>query len=126
MSDRNKICLSFPVNGDQKGNMYKFMKLNTSGQVLLNDGAGGACIGVLDSVDGNATGKVVPVAVGGVTRVLAGATVNAGSLVASTNAGLAITASGAVYVQGTCLVGGDNGDLIEVLLSQAQSQNNAG
>ena len=125
MADRNEIRLSFPVSGDQSGNIHKFMKLNTSGQVLLQDSASAACIGVLKSSDGSATGRVVPVAVGGVTRVLAGATVAVGALVSSTTAGLATTASGAVYVQGTCLVGGDSGDIIEVLLSQAQSQNNA-
>jgi hypothetical protein len=124
MSERNKKCLSFPVLGDQKGNMYKFMKLNTDGQVLLNDVAGGPCIGVLDTVDGDATGKVVPVAYEGVVRVLAGATVAVSASVASTNAGLATTATGAVYPQGTCIVGGDSGDLIEVLLT-SQSQNNA-
>lgn len=126
MSDRNKICLSFPVLGDQKGNMYKFMKLNTDGQVLLQDSASTPCIGVLDTVDGDATGKVVPVVVGGITRVLASATVDVGALVSSTTAGLAVTASGAVYPQGMCIVGGDVGDLIEVLLFQGQSQNNAG
>ena len=125
MSDRNEIRLSFPVNGDQSWNIHKFMKINTSGQVLLQDSASGACIGVLKSVDGDATGKVVPVAVGGVTRVLASATIAVGALVSSTTAGLAVTASGAVYPQGICLVGGDSGDIIEVLLNQAQSQNNA-
>lgn len=125
MSDRNKICLSFPVNGDQSGNMYKFMKLNTDGQVLLQDSASTACIGVLNSVDGDETGKVVPVQVGGIARVEASATIAVGALVSSTTAGLAVTASGAVYPQGMCVVGGDDGDLIEVLLFQGQSQNNA-
>jgi hypothetical protein len=118
MSERNKKCLSFPVLGDQKGNMYKFMKGNTDGQVLLNDVAGGACVGVLDTVDGDATGKVVPVAYEGVVRVLLGATVAKMALVASTNTGLATTATGGDYVQGLCIVGGDSGDLGEVLLYQ--------
>lgn len=126
MSDRNKIMLSFPVSGDQSGNMYKFMKLNTSGQVLLQDSASTACCGVLMSVDGDATGKVVPVQIGGIARVEASATIDVGALVSSTTAGLAVTASSAVYPQGMCIVGGDVGDLIEVLLFQGQSQNNAG
>jgi hypothetical protein len=40
------------------------------------------------------------------------------ALVASTNAGLATTATGGDYVQGLCIVGGDSGDLGEVLLYQ--------
>lgn len=125
MPSRNETLLPFPVLNDQSGNMHKFMKLNSDGQVLLQDSASTPCIGVLKSVDGNATGKVVPVAVGGVTMVLASATIATGALVSSTTAGLAVTASGAVYPQGMCLAGGDNGDLIQVLLFQAQSQNNA-
>jgi hypothetical protein len=124
MSDNSAKCFSFPVNGDQSGNIYKFVKMNTSGQVLLNDSAGGYCTGVLYSSDGSATGKVVPVAVDGIVKVLAGATVAMGAQVASTNAGLATTASGAVYSQGQCVKGGDSGDIIEILRI-VQSQNNA-
>jgi hypothetical protein len=120
MSDNSVQCISLPVVSDQKANIYKFMKLSATG-VELNDSAGGVCVGVAYSNDGNAAGKVIPVAYAGVIKVIAGATVAKGAQVASTAAGLAATAVAADYVQGQALTGGDNGDLITILrVTQAQ------
>lgn len=113
--DKNKRCISLPVAGDMSGNYGKFMKMTATGATLLV-AAGGASIGVLDTTDADAANKVASIAYSGVTSVVAGATVVAGTLCASTVAGLATTAAAGDYVLGTFMSGGDSGDMVDVLL----------
>ena len=113
--EKDKRCLSLIVAGDMSGNYGKFMKMTSTGATLLV-AAGGAAIGVLDTTDADAAGKAAPIAYQGVTSVLAGATVVAGTLCASTVTGTAITATTGNYVLGTFLTGGDSGDMVDVLL----------
>jgi len=121
--DEQKRCISLPVASDQSGNYGKFVITSATGVTLLVT-AGGAALGVLDSTDGDVLGKAVPVAYSGRTSVLAGATVVAGTLCASTVAGLAVTAVAADYVLGTFLSAGGSGDMVDVLL-MPQGQINA-
>ena len=114
MNEQTK-WISLPVAGDMSGNYGKFMKQTATGATLLV-AAGGASIGVLTTTDADALGKAAPIAYAGRVSVLAGATVVAGTLCASTVAGLATTAVAEDYVLGTFLTGGDSGDMVDALL----------
>lgn len=107
--------ISLPVASDQSANMYKFVKGSGAG-VVVNDTEGGPCIGILDSPDGDAAGKVVPVVYGGVSKVVLGATTAAWANVQSDANGAAIAALTGDYSQGTLLAGGDAGDVVPILL----------
>jgi len=111
--------ISLIADGDQSGNQYKFLKGDTTG-VALQDGAGLACIGVLQNKPTDA--QVAEVGVMGVTKVAAGAAVARWANVQSDATGRAIAAIAADFSQGIALeAAAAAGDVIAVLLRpQAQ------
>lgn len=110
------VAISLPVISDQSANLYRFMKGSGAG-VTVNDVAGGACIGVLDTNDANAAGKVAPIIVAGVAKVAAGAAVAAWANVQSDATGRAITVATGTFSQGTALESATAaGQVIAVLL----------
>lgn len=95
---------------------FRFVAKNTTdNQVAVVASAGTAAMGVLLNKP-DAAGRDAEVAFAGRVKVVAGGTVTAGDLVQSDGSGDAITASTGDFVLGTCLVGGADGELIEVLL----------
>lgn len=115
-SYESAVRISLPVNSDQSASIYKFAKGATTG-IEVNDVAGGPCIGVIDSGDGDVAGKVVDVVVGGVAKVRAGAIQAAWINVQSDASGDAIVAATGDFSQGIALdAAAAVGDVIRVLL----------
>jgi Uncharacterized conserved protein (DUF2190) len=98
-------------------NAYKVVKLDTNGNVVLASGITDVPFGIL--YDTAASGKVVPVAVGGIAKAKAGATIAAGSPVATKADGTLQVAATTQYVIGVARWGGVSGDIISVQLQPA-------
>lgn len=97
-------------------NQYKLVKLDSNGNVVLTAALTDVPLGVL--YDTAASGRVVPVAVGGTAKAKAGGTIAAGDAVATKADGtlqVAAAAAGQVAI-GIARTGGVSGDIISVLL----------
>jgi len=120
--------LSLVAGADLRTHQYKFVALGssgTAGQAVLAGTAGMPTLGVL--VNKPNTGEEALIITGGKVKVKAGASISAGALITTDNAGLAVTATaGAVAttdVTGSNIVGqylgaasAASGDVIEVLI----------
>jgi hypothetical protein len=115
MSYEEKLdSISLVADGDQSDNQYKFMKGDTTG-VALQDGAGAACIGVLQNKPTD--GQIAEVGFSGVSKVAAGDAVSQWADVQSDGTGRAIAAATGDYIQGTALEAATAaGQIIAVLL----------
>lgn len=121
--EESTVNISLEVASDQSANAQKLMKGSATG-ILLNDAAGGACVGVLQSNDGDALGKSVPVGIGGVVKCTAGGVIAAFTQVASTATGKLVAAGVGDVVLGTTLAAAAaDGDLVPMIW-QPQGQNN--
>lgn len=107
--------ITLEAGADLSAGQFKFVLVASDGQVDLVASAGGDADGVLLN-DPDAAGKAATVAYAGRVKVVAGGTVAAGAKVQSDASGDAITAASGDHVLGKCLVGGADGELIEVLL----------
>ena len=95
---------------------FKFVTLESDGQIDLADSAGENCIGVLlnDPTSGNAATVVMS----GKTLVKAGGTIAAGASVATDASGLAVTATTGNIVMGYATEAAVSGQTIAVELIQ--------
>jgi hypothetical protein len=98
-------------------NQYKVVKFDANGAVVAVAAITDIPAGVL--YDTAASGRVVPIAVGGIAKVKAGATIAAGAPVATKADGTLQTAATTQYVLGTARLGGVAGDIIPVNISTA-------
>jgi len=113
--DSNLTCVTLEAGGDLSAGQYRFVELAADAQVDIVASAGGDAVGVLQN-DPSAAGRAATVAVMGVSKVVAGATVAAGDRLQSDANGAAIAAASGDIVLGRALTGGAAGDVIEVLL----------
>ena len=113
--DSNLTCVTLEAGGDLSAGQYRFVELAADAQVDIVASAGGDAVGVLQN-DPSAAGRAATVAVMGVSKVVAGATVAAGARLQSDANGAAIAALTGDIVLGRALTGGAAGDVIEVLL----------
>ena len=97
--------LSFPAGADLSAKQYNFVKLNTSGQVILAAAITDNVIGVLQNAP-TAT-QAALVRLYGVTKVVLNATLTAGTVVSSDANGKAIAAAATSVEVGTLLSGGN-------------------
>jgi 6,7-dimethyl-8-ribityllumazine synthase len=86
------------ANADLRTHQFKFVKPVASDKIDLVTTLGGLSIGVLQNKPN--TGEVADVMVQGVSKVIAGAAIASGQLIASTAAGLAKVASAGEIVVG--------------------------
>jgi|TARA_S200002703_G_scaffold72269_1_gene62604 hypothetical protein len=95
---------------------FKFVTLESDGQIDLADSAGENCVGVLlnDPTSGNAATVVMS----GKTLVKAGGTIAAGASVATSAAGLAVTAASGNIVMGYATEAAVSGQTMAVELIQ--------
>lgn len=107
---------TFIAGEDLSSAQFKFVTLESDGQVDLADAAGENAIGVC--LVGGATGTAVTVAVTGKVTVEAGATIAAGAEVTTTAAGKAATAAAGNVVLGYALEAGVDGQIIAIELIQ--------
>jgi hypothetical protein len=95
---------SYPASGDLSAHQFKFVEINSDGQVALAN-AGGNPDGVLQDKP-TAAGQACCVAVAGVTKVVAGAALDEGVDVTSNGSGLAVEAGSGDDRSGTTLTHG--------------------
>lgn len=93
------------AGADLSSSQFLCCVLDASGDAVLA-GDGAACLGVLQNDPGSGDAAQVN-GPGNTTKVVFGATVAAGALVASDAAGKAVTATTGEYILGECIVGGD-------------------
>lgn len=75
------IDVLFPAGADLSSSQFLFVKLNGSSQIVLADTAGEAALGVLQNAPAN--GAIARVRVAGVSRIIAGASLADGAVVAT-------------------------------------------
>lgn len=107
--------ISLPAAGNLAAKQYTFMVVDANGRIDQVAGAGADADGVLLDKPA-AIDRPAEMAYAGRVKVVAGGTVAMGAKVQSDASGAAILAAGSDHVLGKCLVGGDVGELIEVLL----------
>jgi hypothetical protein len=84
--------ISVEASADLSAHQYKFMNVDSSGQLELVTTLGGEFLGILQDKPA-AVGRAGSVGIDGVTKIEASAAIAAGAIVVSTTAGLAVTAS---------------------------------
>lgn len=113
------VKVSLVAGGDLSSSQYKFVKLNSSGQVIAVAAATDRPIGVLQN--NPASGGVAEVLITGGTKLVLGGTVTEGAIVSpsSTGAGVAIVAGTDTtkYICGTALTEGASGEIITAVVS---------
>lgn len=96
---------------------YKVVKLDTNGNVVAVSAITDIPFGILYDTAG--TGKTVPVAVDGIVKCIAGATIAAGAVVATKADGTLQTAVTTQYILGTARYGAVAGDVFGVQIDTA-------
>jgi hypothetical protein len=107
---------TFIAGEDLTAAQFKFVTLESDGQVDLADAAGENAIGVC--LVGGAAGAAVTVCVSGSVLVTAGGTIAAGASVQTDAAGDAITAAAGDVVLGYAREAAVDGQIIEIELIQ--------
>ena len=107
---------TFIAGEDLSAAQFKFVTLESDGQVDLADLAGEQCIGIVENDP--AAGAEATVVVAGKTRVVAGGTIAAGAAVATDAAGDAVTASTGNIIMGYAMEAGVDGQVIAIELIQ--------
>ena len=107
---------TFIAGEDLSSSQFKFVTLESDGQVDLADSAGENCIGVV--INDPASGGEATVVVSGKTMVQAGGTIAAGAAVATDASGDAVTASTGNIVMGYATEAGVDGQVIAIELIQ--------
>ena len=104
---------SFKATSSLASNQYCFVKLDTSGQIVIStDGAN--AIGVLQDKPGaGEPGSVCGVS--DITKVQCGGSFSAGDLVSSDSSGKAISAGTGDYIMGQALTAGSSSTLATIL-----------
>ena len=112
---------TFTSAADLSAKQYLFMEQSTStGKVTSADGIGDICVGVLQN-DPAAANRAACVAVAGITKVVAGATIAIGDKLCTNASGKAIVAnSGNVFVMGEATVSGASDEVIQMTISKYQ------
>jgi len=101
---------------DLSSSQFKFVTLESDGQVDLADSAGENCMGVV--INDPASGGEATVVVSGKTVVTAGGTIAAGAAIATDASGDAVTAASTNIIMGYALEAGVDGQVIAVELIQ--------
>lgn len=116
------MAISKPVDGGDyarnagsnlSAKLFYFAKVDTDGDIILcGDGEHG--IGVI--TEAAAADSPVTVQTYGIAKITLGGTVASGARVASDASGTGVTAAVGDFEFGTCLVGGDAGAVVPILL----------
>ena len=107
---------TFIAGEDLSSSKFKFVTLESDGQVDLADAAGENCMGVV--INDPAAGGEATVVVSGKTVVTAGGTIAAGAAIATDASGDAVTAASTNIIMGYALEAGVDGQVIAVELIQ--------
>lgn len=107
---------SFVAGESLTAAQFKFVTLESDGQVDLADAAGENCIGVL--LNNPAAGAAATVAVSGKVMVTSGGTIAAGAAVATDASGDAVTAASTNIIMGYALEAAVDGQVMAIELIQ--------
>ena len=107
---------SFVAGESLAAAQFKFVTLESDGQVDLADSAGENCIGVL--LNSPAAAAAATVAISGKVMVTAGGTIAAGAAVATDAAGDAVTAASTNIIMGYALEAAVDGQVMAIELIQ--------
>jgi|SRR5210317_2018485 hypothetical protein len=107
---------SFVAGESLTAAQFKFVTLESDGQVDLADSAGENCIGVL--LNNPAAGAAATVAVSGKVMVTSGGTIAAGAAVATDASGDAVTAASTNIIMGYALEAAVDGQVMAIELIQ--------
>jgi len=107
---------SFVAGESLAAAQFKFVTLESDGQVDLADSAGENCIGVL--LNNPAAGEAATVAISGKVMVEAGGTIAAGAAVQADADGNALTAASGDVVMGYALEAAVDGQIMAIELIQ--------
>ena len=100
--------------------IYRFVKQNSDGEVILCSVAGEAALGVLQN--NPIKGQAATVAYGDVLKITAGGTITPGDQLTTDNQGRAVTEGGGDSILGECLAGASVGNIGTMLfMPQAAS-----
>ncbi len=114
--DESLRTITLEAAADLSAKQYHFVTLGTTG-VAFTAVAGQRATGVLQT-DPTALGRPANIAVGGVTKIVAGGPITRGNMVASKNDGRAQVAASTNTVLGIALeTSVNNGDIISMLWS---------
>jgi hypothetical protein len=115
------VKVSLVAGADLSGSQYKFVKLNSSGQVVAVAAATDRPIGVLQNDP--TSGKIAEVLIVGGTKLVLGGTVAAAAVVSpnASGAGVAIVAGTDTtkYDCGSALTGGASGEIVTAVINCA-------
>jgi hypothetical protein len=121
MATENALkTLSRPASGDLSAAQYKFVKMNSSGQMAVCSVAGEESDGVLQDMPA-AAGRAGCMAIGGQTKVLLGGTVAQGASVATDASGRAVTAATGNVIIGRCTEGGTVGTIGSIIFDRGRT-----
>ena len=107
---------TFIAGEDLSSAQFKFVTLESDGEVDLADSAGENCVGVL--INDPAAAEAATVVMSGKVMVTAGDTIAAGAAVATDDSGDAVTASTGNIVMGYATEAGVDGQIIAIELIQ--------
>jgi hypothetical protein len=109
------ITISYPASADLSADQYCVVKISSS-QIALDATAGGAtAFGVLQNKP-SAAGQAGEVAVGGVSKVIAGGTFSAGAKLTNDASGHVVTATTGDTILGIAIADGASGKVTSMLL----------
>jgi len=112
--DASLVNISIEAAADLSAKQYFLGAIDSSGQFALA-GAGAQVDGV-NQDEPDAAGKIMAMAISGVSKVSAGGTIAAGELVASDSAGEAVAAATGDNIAGVAMAAAVDGDIFPVLL----------
>lgn len=119
-TENGLVCRSYPAGADLSGSQYRFVKLNTSGQVVACSVVGERALGVLQN-NPDAIGRAATVCVGGQTKVRFAAAVNPGVAIATNASGDVAAALTTNNVLGTVVENPGGANLIGSIEFQPQA-----
>lgn len=107
---------TFIAGEDLSAHQFRFVTLESDGQVDKADAAGERCIGIVENDP--AAGEEATVVISGKTRVVCAGTIAAGAEIQTDAAGEALTAAAGDVVMGYALEAGVDGQVIAMELIQ--------
>lgn len=108
------VSVTRTAGADLSAKQFYFVEQASTGKVTVNNTLGEYSLGVLQNAPG--LNQEAQVAVAGVVKVIAGGTLVPGDLVNVSAAGKAVVASSTYFIMGEVLVGGNDGQIVSVLL----------
>ena len=92
--DRDLKCISYPASGDLSAGQFRIVAIDANGRVGLANGTVDKVVGILQNKP-SALGQAAQVAIGGVSRCVAGASVAPGDFIVANAQGFALAGAGA-------------------------------